>query len=162
MLHAALGLSAVVGVAVWGTVWFLAFWAYRRLRLPAIPWLAAYALVRMVLSLAPPIFMRAIMDGDAPQRPFVQGLGLSTESLLTIWRYVAISIGTVADGVVIALLVSEFVYVLSNSSLAQGVRIPSILSVPRSHATAFGLALLCICVLRTFAVTAIWDIWASS
>jgi hypothetical protein len=141
------------GVAVWGTVWFLAYWAYRRVRLLSIPWLAGYTLVHLALSLYPRILIRSISEG-AQQRAYIQALGMSTEALLAVSQHVSISFGTLADGLIIALLVSELAYVLSTSSLAQGLQKPRALSLPRSHMPEFGIGLLAICFLKLMYPTA--------
>lgn len=143
MRFAALGLQAVVQIAFWGALLLFGVWAYRRLRLPSLPWLAAYVLLGFVISFFPPYFTRRIIEGHPGPGILLAALGVSPETFFSeIWPGVGGSIRTLSKAIVAWFLVAEFAFVLSRSSFAESLTVPKMALVPRNHVTTFGIALL--------------------
>ena len=154
--YVAVGLGTAVGLAFWGALAVFSVWAYRHLRLPSIPWLAAYVLLRFVFNFHMPILMRYVTEGHPEPGTLIAATGLSTTHLSPAWTAVGGSINILSDAIIAWFLIAEFAFVLSKSSLAEGLSIPKMAFAPRNHPTRFGIALLASVLLRPLLLWLLW------
>ncbi len=126
--------SLLVGLMV------LSLWIYRRLRLPSIPWLVAYAILTIATGAIPQwLYIGILSSSPIITTPSaVTSIGLQPEVLLGILGLLS----TLSHAVVAWFLVAEFTYVLSNSSLLSDLTVSKTAILPREHSTVFGIILL--------------------
>lgn len=129
MLFVALAVDTVLQLLLWAGLALLGLWAYRRLHLPSIPWLLAYALLTLVVSTIPRLFHEGIFEFQQDTLFAASGLFDTFSHTIVAW-----------------FLVAEFAFVLSNSSLTHDLPIPKAALLPREHAAKFGIALLACCL----------------
>lgn len=132
-----------VGAAAWLTLWVVhwavvfafAAWAWRRLRPPTLPWLAAYWLVRLVAELVTPHLIQRIMARQAPPS------GLSFGDVMSILSFAG---GVAREGAQILaalLILSEVTHLIARDGPPTALPLRLLLSV-RQHPTPFGIALV--------------------
>ena len=136
------GLLTAIELAFWGALALVLLWTYRHLCLPSVPWLAAYHLLGLAIGWLPVLVIylhhRQLVAQGVRFIEICDGLGTS--------QYVA-SISTLSDVMVAWFLVAEFAFVISKSSIGEGLSIPKLTYLPREHATGFGIALVGSCLL---------------
>ena len=121
-------------------------WAYRRFRLPSVPWLLAYLLLDSVLAVPTEFVVRHLVD-----RPWAAGGPVG--SVMTLGEFLAsvsyaeMILGTIARGLVVWFVLSEVAFAYSGS----GPAVPAIISLPRRHGPAVGVPLLaCVAAVPAF------------
>ena len=99
-------------LALWGALALVLLWAYRHLRLPSVPWLAAYHVLGLVLGWLPRLVFNFIEFRLEEGVMFEMSDGLST------WAHAAgIISDTLSDAMVAWFLVAEFAFVISKPDL---------------------------------------------
>jgi hypothetical protein len=115
-------------------------WAYRRFRLPSVPWLLGYLLLGAVLAWPTTQAAKQVVDGAA-----VSGLG-PVGSTMTLGEFLAsVSLTSSALAVVGQALVAWFILAdlaFAYQRFAPTDPLPAIISVPRQHSYIVGFALL--------------------
>jgi hypothetical protein len=127
-------------LALWVFLLVSGVWAYRRFRLPSIPWLLSYLLLGAVLALPTTHVAKRVVDHAA-----ASGLG-PVGSSMTIGEFLAsISVTSSALAVVGQALVAWFILAelaFAYQRFAPTDALPAIVSVPRQHSRIVGFALL--------------------
>ena len=115
-------------------------WAYRRLRLPSVPWLVAYFVVGALLSLPTSHAAKWVIDDMAASGRGPAGSAMTLGELVSTVAYSSMVLTAGAEALIVWLVLSELAFAYAKG--APAVSVPAIVSLPRRHSSAVGAALL--------------------
>jgi hypothetical protein len=124
-------------------------WAYRRLKLPMLPWLIAHWIIGAVLSWTAPFLMSDFINHGAVPAGYTLG------TFLRIWGPWSHWIGGLKHLLVIIMLMSEAAFVISRM-IDERPRGMGLLLAARQQATAFGIALVGLTLLNPLLILLLW------
>jgi hypothetical protein len=158
----ALTLIASVSVIVWFAFWacmvIAGIWAYRHLRLPSVPWLAAYLVLSSSVGLFVPYLTKGIIDGAFQDGIHFAAFGMTVQTFTALIIYAKSLMGTLCHALIAWFVMAEFAFLLSRSSLGENLTIPKVMLVPRRHAAGLGTALLGSCLVLPVLVLGMWAV----
>jgi hypothetical protein len=133
-------LASICQVALLVFLFVAGVWAYRRFRLPSIPWLLSYLLLGTLLALPATHAAKHVVDDAA-----ASGLG-PVGARITLGEFVA-SVSATSSALAAAgqALVAWFILAelaFAYQKFAPRETLPGIVAVPRQHSAIVGIALL--------------------
>ena len=127
------GLAFVAQFALVFAIFGVGIYLYRRLRIPWIPWLLAYFALGLLISLTVGWVSEAVINGDSPPT-FGAGVG----EFVALMGYLHSIFITVGMFIMLALVLSEFVFLHVRSSLDKQLSVPRWLDRVRRQAPLLG------------------------
>jgi hypothetical protein len=115
-------------------------WAYRRFRLPSIPWLLSYLLLGAVLALPTTHVARRVVDRAAASGLGPVGSRMSLGGFLASTSLTSSALAAVGQALVAWFILAELAFAYQR--FAPTDALPAIVAVPRHHSYIVGFALL--------------------
>ncbi len=125
-------------------------WAYRRFRLPSLPWLLGYLLLSEVLALFTVHVAKRVIDKASASGITPLGSGFTLSAFLELVQAASSIFDTAGHALIAWFILGELAFAYSRSTPTEAL--PAIVTSPRRHSTALGIALL-VCVV---AMPAFW------
>lgn len=147
-------LLALLSLLLQATTWLLLLgfgaWLYRRLHLRSLPWLGAYAVLAMPLSLVMPQFLGAVVNRGA-----LPG-GWTTGEFLQVWAYGEMALRSLTGLLLAVMVVAEVAGLLARLSPGSEQRALRLLLVVRERPVLLGIALLGLTLAGPMVVAILW------
>jgi hypothetical protein len=115
-------------------------WAYRRFRLPSIPWLLSYLLLCAVLAIPTPHIAKRVVDHAAASGLGPVGSSMTIGEFLVSVSVTASALAAVAQALVAWFILAELAFAYQRFGPREAL--PAIVAVPREHSRIVGVALL--------------------
>lgn len=154
MIPSFVAIFAYVAQLLWGaTLLVAAIYACRRLRLPTVPWVVGYYVLGFLLGIPMSWVVRDMLDSAS--LPTVHG---NTGAFLQTMSYLSLFLETLGSCLVTLLLMSDFAFVLANSSFSENLAVPKFVANARNHAVVIG----CILIISLLIMPIFWGaMWLS-
>jgi hypothetical protein len=133
-------IATVLRVVLGALVLITGIWAYRRFRLPSVPWLAAYLLLGILLALPMSHIAKHVLDHGLAAGATRDLFGFTVGEFLVAMSYLSSIFATLAQALIAWFVAAEFAHAYVGSTSIGAL--PVFLSIPRRHSYAVGLALL--------------------
>jgi hypothetical protein len=124
-------------------------WAYRRFRLPSLPWLLGYLLLGEVVALFTVHVAKRVIDKASASGITPLGAGFTLSEFLKLIQAASSIFDTAGHALIAWFILSELAFAYSKTASTEAL--PAIITLPRRHSSALGTALLvCVVVMPVF------------